>query len=167
MHIDDPTIRYKHILNYLRSSPSSCHPDILPRSLQFPTQDTSSESQLENLIEVRDEAAFLNLAGLHKLCVDEIRLRYGPRFHARDNSASSRLSIQSLQASVHSLHTVLERVETDLRNNILPSRNSETTHPSPQEGGRSLPTPQSWEGPLIQRTQQGRQSVKSPPAGWI
>ena len=128
----------------------------------------SSESQLENLIEVRDEAAFLNLEGLHKLCVDEIRLRYGPKFHARENSSSSRLSIQSLQASVHSLHTVLERVETDLRNNALPC-NFETGHPSPQEaaGVRSPPTPQSWDGPLIQRTQQGQQSLKSPPAGWI
>jgi hypothetical protein len=123
------------------------------------------------LIEVRDEAAFLNLEGLHKLCVDEIRLRYGPKFHARENSSSSRLSIQSLQASVHSLHTVLERVETDLRNNnVLPcSNNSETGHPSPQEaaGVRSPPTPQSWDGPLIQRPQQDRQSLKSPPAGWI
>ena len=119
------------------------------------------------MIEVRDEAAFLNLEGLHKLCVDEIRLRYGPRCHARDNSGSSRLSIQSLQASVHSLHTVLERVETDLRNNILPC-NAETGHPSLQEtGGRSPPTPQSWDGPLIQGIQQGRQSIKSPPVGWI
>ena len=121
------------------------------------------------MIQVRDEAAFLNLEALHKLCVDEIRLRYGPRFHARENSSgSSRLSIQSLQASVHSLHTVLERVETDLRNNVLPS-NSETGHPSPQEavGVRSPPTPQSWDGPLIQRTQQGQQSPKLPPAGWI
>jgi len=102
---------------------------------------------------------------LHKLCVDEIRLRYGPKLHARENSSSSsRLSIQSLQASVHSLHTVLERVETDLRNNVLPS-NSETSHPSPQEAGvRSPPTPQPWDGP---RTQQGRQSPKVPPAGWI
>ena len=130
----------------------------------------SSDSQLENLIQVRDEAAFLNLDGLHKLCVDEIRLRYGPKFHARENSSSSsRLSIQSLQASVHSLHTVLERVETDLRNNVLPS-NSENGHPSPQEaaaGVRSPPTPQPWDGPLIQRTQQGRQSPKTPPTGWI
>ena len=120
-------------------------------------------------MQVRDEAAFLNLEGLHKLCVDEIRLRYGPRFHARENSSnSSRLSIQSLQASVHSLHTVLERVETDLRNNVLPC-NSENGHPSLQEaaGVRSPPTPQSWEGPPIQRTQQGRQSPKVPPAGWI
>lgn len=124
---------------------------------------SSVESQLENLIEVRDEAAFLNLEGLHKLCVDEIRLRYGPKFHARDNSTSSRVSIQSLQASVHSLHTVLERVETDLKNTVLPS-NSETAHSSPQEPARSPPTPQSWDGPLIPRTQQ---SPIPPPAGWI
>ena len=157
-------IRYKHVLNYLRSSPSPYHPDTLPRSLQFPSQD---ESQLENLIEVRDEAAFLNLEGLHKLCIDEIRHRYGPKSHTRDNSTSSRLSIQSLQASVHSLHTVLERVETDLRNSVLPC-SSDTGHPNPPEAAlKSPPTPQSWEGPPIQRTQQGRQSLKSPPAGWI
>ena len=118
------------------------------------------------MIQVRDEAAFLNLEGLHKLCVDEIRLRYGPKFHARENSSSSsRLSIQSLQASVHSLHTVLERVETDLRNNVLPC-NSETSQPSSQEAGvRSPPTPQPWDGPP--QTQQGRQSPNVPPAGWI
>ncbi|KAF8812495.1 hypothetical protein BYT27DRAFT_7133201 [Phlegmacium glaucopus] len=165
--LDRPSAPYKHILNYLRSPPSPYHPDILPHSLQFLTQSTSSESQLEKLIEVRDEAAFLNLDSLHKLCVDEIRLRYGPKFHTRDNSASSRLSIQSLQASVHSLHTVLERVETDLRNNVLPY-SSDISHPSPQEAvGRSPPTPQSWDGPLIQQTQQSRQGLKSPPAGWI
>lgn len=152
------TIRYKHILSYLRSSPSPYHPDVLPRSLQFFTQGT--EFQLEDLIQVRDEAAFLNLEGLHKLCVDEIRLRY-------DNSASSRLSIQSLQASVHSLHTVLERVEADLRNSVFPC-SSDTSHPNFQAAAvRSPPTPQSWDGPLIQRPQQGRQSFKSPPAGWI
>lgn len=176
IHTDSTkTIRYKHILNYLRSSPSPYHPDILPPSLQFLTQDTSSEYQLENLIEVRDEAAFLNLDSLHKLCVDEIRLRYGPKSHTRDNSASSRLSIQSLQASVHSLHTVLERVETDLRNSVLPCNSDTSSHSSSQEAAAvrspptpgSPPTPQSWDGPPIQRTQKGRQSPKSPPAGWI
>jgi len=73
-----------------------------------------------------------------------------------------------LQASVHSLHTVLERVETDLRNNVLPCNPETSSHPSPQEatGVRSPPTPQPWDGP-IQRSQQGRQSPKIPPAGWI
>lgn len=151
---------------------------MLPRALQL-NASTSAQTRLESLIEVRDEAAFLNLEGLHKLCSDEIRLRYGPRLHTRGNSSSA-MSIHSLRASIYSLHTLLERVETDIEATsipplsadtptissakVKPSSPIETTFPA-----RSPPTPQSWEGPRLDERSQSRSSMKrqTPPAGWI
>ncbi|KAF8165292.1 hypothetical protein B0H34DRAFT_671177 [Crassisporium funariophilum] len=166
--LDRPSAPYPHILAYLRAAPVPGQPELLPHSLQ---RHISTHSRLESLVEVRDEAAFLNLEGLHKLCTDEIRIRYGPRLHVRSNSASSGGSIHSLHASVYSLHNILERVETDLRNSISPASSSHDVTKNkagnPQEPARSPATPQSWDGPLLDRQSQGRQSPKNPPAGWI
>lgn len=121
--------RYAHILTYLRTPVVEGQPEVLPRALQLQlgasgsssvssvssSASQSSNTRLEALIEVRDEAAYLNLEGLHKLCTDEMRHRYGPRLHHRGHSSSSVASIHSLHASVYSLHTLIERVETDLR----------------------------------------------------
>jgi len=78
------------------------------------------------LLELRDETAYIGLDSLHKLCTDEIRQRlFG---HARGSSASVNVmtdpgsfpslntgvgSIQSYHASVHSLHTLIEKSEGD------------------------------------------------------
>lgn len=119
--------RYVHILAYLRQPIVDGQPDTLPYALQLHNYTPSSsfspllnlQSRLDTLVELRDEAAYLNLESLHKLCADEIRHRYGPRqyLHQRGNSSSSVPSIHSMQASVYGLQTLPEKVETD-RNSI-------------------------------------------------
>ncbi|PPQ93994.1 hypothetical protein CVT25_009842 [Psilocybe cyanescens] len=181
--LDRPSTPYAHILSYLRSPIVEGQAEVLPRALQAHAP-TSTQVRLESLIEVRDEAAFLNLDGLHRLCSDEIRLRYGPRLHTRGNSSGSGGSIHSLHASIYSLHTLLERVETDLANTSTSSP-SEINAPtvggkkpaSPHETifpSRSPPTPQSWDGPRLEQRSQSRLSQHNqnrqsqpPPAGWI
>lgn len=187
---------YAHILNYLRTPVVAGQPETLPRALQIHASN-STTSKLESLIEARDEAAYLNLEGLYKLCTDEIRLRYGPRVHARGNSTSA-ASLHSLHASVYSMQTLLEHGEaTNERNSIstpaamsdpgMFAKNQSKGAQSAKElasapvgrdsRSRSPPTPQSWEGPgpaLQQRSNsrqsQSRNSVKSlktTPGGWI
>lgn len=113
--------RYIHILAYLRQPIVEGQPDTLPHALQLHNYTPSSlspllnlQSRLDTLIELRDEAAYLNLEGLYRLCADEIRHRYGPRqfLHQRGNSSSSVPSIHSMQASVYGLQTLPEKVET-------------------------------------------------------
>ncbi|KAJ3513273.1 hypothetical protein NLJ89_g3038 [Agrocybe chaxingu] len=174
--LDRSSAPYAHILSYLRSPVIEGQPDSLPRALQF-LGSSPSQSRLETLIEVRDEAAYLNLDGLYKLCVEEIRHRYGPRYHHRGNSSAS---IHSLHASVYSLHTLLEKVETDIRQSVstpeaglgLTARRSKQPSPSGETTAKSPPTPQSWDGPLLEQAQrsESRQSCSNPksaPAGWI
>ena len=177
--------RYIHILNYLRSPVVEGQPDSLPRALQL-INSPAIQSRLENLIEVRDEAAFLGLEDLQRLCIEDIRMRCGPRLHTHGNSAGG--SVHSLHASVYSLRTLSEHSETGLMNpptsptpqsadiaTPTPTRKSKTqvktiTETSPLQS--SPPTPQSWEGPILEQRSQSRQSKvrenpKSPPAGWI
>ncbi|CAA7259816.1 unnamed protein product [Cyclocybe aegerita] len=171
--LDRPSAPYAHILSYLRSLAIEGQPDSLPRALQL-LGSSPSQSRLETLIEVRDEAAYLNLEGLYKLCAEEIRHRYGPRYHHRGNSSAS---IHSLHASVYSLHTLLEKVETDIRQSIstpeagvgLAARRSKQPSPSGETTAKLPPTPQSWDGPLFQRSEsrQSHSNPKSAPAGWI
>ncbi|KAF8076469.1 hypothetical protein FPV67DRAFT_1407125 [Lyophyllum atratum] len=167
--LDRPSAPYAHILNYLRSpigSPEA--PETLPRGVQM---QSPSHLRLESLLELRDEAAYLNLEGLHKLCTDEIRLRHGPRLHTRGQSASTIGSTHSLRTSVYSLHALLERVETDMRSNPRDSHSSgsRSTKGSPTEmrALRSPPTPQSWNGAPRGRSEGRSSPVRSPPAGWI
>lgn len=160
-------------------------PDSLPRALQL-INSSAIQTRLDNLIEVRDEAGFLGLEDLQRLCTEEIRMRYGPRLHTRGNSAGG--SVHSLHASVYSLRTLSEHSETDLTNlpttpppqsadiaistlvrkSKAPAKTTKETSPSRS----SPPTPQSWEGPILEQRSQSRQSkvreyAKSPPAGWI
>ena len=149
--------------------PEGGQPETLPRALQLPAS-TSSSARLESLIEVRDEAAFLALDGLHKLCTDEIRLRYGPRLHSRGQSSSA--SLHSHNASVCSATTLAEHAEQQHPHphagppSPLPSSDSFSNN-TPR--GKQPPTPQSWDGDQRSQSRQSltRQSLKSPPAGWI
>ncbi|KAF8205030.1 hypothetical protein BJ912DRAFT_1073738, partial [Pholiota molesta] len=111
LFLDRASSPYAHVLSYLRSPVVEGQPEMLPRALQLQAS-TGANVRLESLIEVRDEAAFLGLEGLHKLCTDEIRLRYGPRLHTRGQSSTSAISIHSHRASVYSSHTLAERGES-------------------------------------------------------
>ncbi|KAG6857109.1 hypothetical protein H0H87_009670 [Tephrocybe sp. NHM501043] len=155
LFLDRPSTPYTHIFNYLRSLPgSSDAPETLPRSVQM----LPSHQRLEGLLELRDEAAYLGLDGLHKLCVDEIRMRHAHRLHSRGQSSSS---------LAQSLHVLLERVESDMHPSPRDSRSSHSR--STKEGSvdmRSPPTPESWNG--SSRVQHSPAPARSPPAaGWI
>ncbi|KAG5638193.1 hypothetical protein H0H81_001290 [Sphagnurus paluster] len=171
--LDRPSNPYTHILNYLRSPVASLEaPETLPRSILM---HSSSNTRLECLLELRDEAAYLNLEPLQKLCTDEIRMRNGPRLHMRGYSSSTAASAQSLHASVYSLHTLLERVESDIRSNPRDSNGSDgkSTKCSPADTAPSrslIPTPQSWKGNPRGRSEGRYSLVRSPPeapTGWI
>ncbi|EDR12873.1 uncharacterized protein LACBIDRAFT_323678 [Laccaria bicolor S238N-H82] len=148
--LDRSSAPYAHVLNYLRS------PTGLPASIP-----RAAHGRLENLIELRDEAAYLGLDGLHKLCTDEIKLRHAPRLHSRGSSTGTTLaSVHSLHGSVYSLHTPSERVEPDMAATF-----SQSSCKSPCDvllPARSPPTPQSWEGPRSLPRQ-----TPPAPAGWI
>ncbi|KAG6917912.1 hypothetical protein DXG01_000521 [Tephrocybe rancida] len=166
LFLDRPSTPYTHVFNYLRAAPGSPDtPETLPRSIQM----LPSHQRLEGLLELRDEAAYLGLENLHKLCMDEIRMRHGPRLHSRGHSSST--LAQSLQASVYSLHSLMERVDSDMQ----PSpRDSHSSDSKSSKGSvdmtiaRSPATPQSWNGPS-RRQSGGRHSPAQspPPAGWI
>ncbi|KAG1768148.1 hypothetical protein EDD22DRAFT_772428 [Suillus occidentalis] len=97
--LDRPSAPYAHILSYLRTPlfiPE--HPATIPRAVQLAS---SSRARLEALLELRDEASYLGLDELFKLCNDEICNRHSTAIHARAGSMSS-------SASIHSLHTVQE-----------------------------------------------------------
>jgi len=113
-----PRVRYAHILTYLRSPLGT--PE-LAESLPHPVrlQPSFSQSRLEALLDLRDEAAYLDLEDLHKLCSDEIRHRQPPPSlrsftHSRGLGSTGGLGfwptrpIQSQHASVYSLHTLVE-----------------------------------------------------------
>lgn len=134
---------YAHILTYLRTpppSPSFSHPfaqtqlseptEILPRAVSLRSlshSDPSYSSNFEALLELRDEAAFLGLEALHKLCMDELRLRTAPSSrptHTRGQSSTSMASMSmgrgdsvhsmhaSIYSSIHGMQPLLERVES-------------------------------------------------------
>ena len=162
---------YAHILHYLRSplgTPDS--PELLPRSIQL---QSSSHARLEMLLELRDEASFLGLQDLYKLCVDQIRLRSAPCAHTRNPSANPNPnpseSVHSLHGSIHSLHALLERVESDIRSQRDShdgKRRSKDSHEAIP--ARSPPTPQSWNGRSRSRsTSRPPPPAKPAPAGWI
>jgi hypothetical protein len=124
--------------------------------------------RLEALMELRDEAAYLQLEGLRKLCIDEIRHRQSPKLHARGLSSCTIASNHSMNASVSSLHTLLEKGEADFRHEARRSKDSDSR--SLKDASRLIPTPQSWKDPTGERTHK-RPSLgppmRSAPAGWI
>ncbi|KAJ4478173.1 hypothetical protein J3R30DRAFT_3290075 [Lentinula aciculospora] len=115
--LDRPSAPYLHILNYLRSPVGSAEvPETLPRAVQL--QPTNSQNRLEALLELRDEASYLDLDELYKLCSDEIRQRQPvlqprlPRTHSRgqnSNSTSAGYGVDSQHTSLSSMHTLLDR----------------------------------------------------------
>ncbi|KAG2056367.1 hypothetical protein BDR06DRAFT_952850 [Suillus hirtellus] len=124
--LDRPSAPYAHILSYLRTPPFiSEHPAIIPRAIQLAS---SSRARLVALLELRDEANYLGLDELFKLCNDEICNRCSTAIHARAGSMSS-------STSFHSLHTVQEGGEPCEmgRSSSRSSRKSTGATPPPRE----------------------------------
>ncbi|KAJ7781180.1 hypothetical protein B0H16DRAFT_1404449 [Mycena metata] len=152
--LDRPSEPYVHILSYLRSPCSSPEgPEVLP--------PRAASAGLDTLLELRDEASYLGLDGLHKLCVEEIRQQHRSRPRSSRGHSAGAGSLHSLHASVTSLHTMLERVERQSHSRA-PSKDVE------EPAARSLPTPESFAGGRHTRSQTRQGSLRSPPpAGWI
>ena len=175
----DLTLRdsYATILSYLRSS-SSSNPNraMLPMTVQLVHNYT--QERLEALLELRDEAAFLKLVELHGLCEDELRSRQGTVLfnkHYSDDSGTLG-SMRSQQASVYSLHTVPERVESDTQSNSrlsktsiakeqhLRAKSKDSKCDSEIQSARQLSSPESRAGSRAGTT---NSPPRPQPAGWI
>jgi len=169
--------RYAHILNYLRTPVMPGSSDCLPRSLRL-AGSPNTASTLDALIDVREEAAFLGLDSLYRLCSDEIRQRYSPKqMHARGNSSSN----VNVHNSTHSLHTLVERAETPLNNTLSSSSTGSTSSapvkPKPQRMNTDpkgpVPVPAVVPEQHISLHKKANASVSSlaaltsPPPGWI
>lgn len=78
-----PHARYSHILTYLRSPTTN---PTLPRTACLGSCSSQSPERLEALLELRDEAKYLGLEELYRLCCDELRQRQG---HIRGGGGGS------------------------------------------------------------------------------
>ncbi|KAL0070708.1 hypothetical protein AAF712_001929 [Marasmius tenuissimus] len=194
--LDRPSAPYAHVLNYLRTPvPASGLPEILPRAVQL--QPSYTQTRLEALLELRDEAAYLELDGLYKLCNEEIKLRQHaspPRLHSRNQSRTIQSSTVPGRTSVQSHHAVIQSFPNELSTSDTESRRpklvpkspgSFTQRPHATTGSidstarvRSPPTPQSWMTDARSSAASGASSTRSrsiprtgvmnnPPAGWI
>jgi hypothetical protein len=116
---------------YLRSAPSTPEcPTMLPHAVQL---ISSSTSRLEALLDLRDEASYLDLDELQQLCNAEIRHRESIFSHTQVGSSGS-------DRSLHSVHTFRERPVSEPDRANGPSneahRDSIVTHRSaPKERG--------------------------------
>ncbi|KZT12469.1 uncharacterized protein LAESUDRAFT_733152 [Laetiporus sulphureus 93-53] len=107
--LDRPSAPYAHIISYLRTPPSTPeHPAVLPRAVQLAS---NSSSRLDALLELRDEACYLELDELYKLCNDELRQRQSRMsaisLHVRGFSSGASSS------SIRSVNTLQEIAEMD------------------------------------------------------
>ncbi|KAF7332109.1 hypothetical protein MKEN_00091600 [Mycena kentingensis (nom. inval.)] len=156
LFLDRPSEPYVHILNYLRTlEPTEGQgPELLP--------PRAAQASLDVLIELRDEASFLGLDGLYRLCVDEIALAHRRRMRPRTpRTQSSERSLPSMHGSVNSLHTLSEQMPAQ-------HQHSRSLNGVDQIGEHHQPppTPESWSGTRA-RSQPRYNSLRPPPAGWI
>ncbi|KAF5390673.1 hypothetical protein D9757_002745 [Collybiopsis confluens] len=190
--LDRPSAPYSHILNYLRSPVGSAEiPETLPRAARL--LPNNSHSRLEALLEVRDEAAYLELDDLYKLCTVELQRQPVlqprlPRTHSRgqsSTSASSKSGYESQHTSVSSMHTLLDRsAHQHVRAKEFSTINEDDNH-SPESSDdssatsigknmRSPPTPESWKerrdsgsSSSVKSRHLGKNPTYTAPAGWI
>ncbi|KAF8843135.1 hypothetical protein BDN67DRAFT_964777 [Paxillus ammoniavirescens] len=162
--LDRPSAPYAYILSYLRSLPGTPEqPEVLPHAVQL---RSSSRSRLESLLELRDEASYLGLDELHKLCCYEINHRHSATLstHARGASGSSAVSI-------HSLHTVIEQCQPcqEVRCSQVSSDTTRIGRFAAVEFGLDSPSvPRHSSHRERSRTRKDPEDgMKSPPLGWI
>ncbi|KZT36828.1 hypothetical protein SISSUDRAFT_1120703 [Sistotremastrum suecicum HHB10207 ss-3] len=85
--LDRPSAPYTHIMAYLRTPVAEGVIPSLPRSVQLGF--SSSQSRLEALLELRDEAKYLDLQELYRLCTEELQHRRPSPRHSRGTSIAS------------------------------------------------------------------------------
>ncbi|KAH0840129.1 hypothetical protein J3R83DRAFT_1106 [Lanmaoa asiatica] len=159
---------YVHVLAYLRSLPGTPErPEVLPRAAQL---GSMSPSRLESLLELRDEASYLGLVELYKLCCHEIS-----RFHRSPLPTTSTAAAGVLRGktgSVHSFRTVIEQCQPHPE--VQPS---ELQPVSKGNGGartakfafRDSGSSSSCENKdvLVRQGRGVKYEMRSPPVGWI
>jgi hypothetical protein len=101
---------------YLRSAPSTPEcPAMLPRSVQL---ISSPSIRLEALLEIRDEASYLDLEELYQLCNAEIRHRESVTTQTRVGSGVSVHSVHTFRESPSSEHHAEEPSNETVRDSI-------------------------------------------------
>jgi len=174
MHVflDRPSAPYAHVLAYLRSPPSTPeNPAVLPRAVQL---TGSSTSRLEALLELRDEARYLDLEELYKLCNDELRLRQarpspGPLgLHIRGLSSASSASLRS----VTTLRDIAEdevgmAAENSRDSGFASLRAKKSSKANSDKSGTPTPTPGAQRGRTTTRREAVGSQRPKPQPGWI
>lgn len=147
--------RYTHILAYLRTPPSPDQPGVLPRAVRL--SHNYLPARVETLLELRDEANFLNLQELVRLCTEEINKFTSFAAYSKSNASTSASVKSSKRPSIthaqshHQLGIKIKTLSTHSQltedpNEIdpcIPTPNSSA--PSSREGSRhestATPTP--------------------------
>lgn len=130
------------------------NPEVLPRAALL---GSASRARLETLLELRDEACYLGLQDLYKLCCEQINQRHSLLSHSRDVSGSTAVSIRSL-------HTVIE--QGPLTQEVRSSRlSSDTARSEPQDVPHHSSLHRERSVSKIQ--EEHGVGPKSPPSGWI
>ncbi|PFH52776.1 hypothetical protein AMATHDRAFT_138995 [Amanita thiersii Skay4041] len=162
--LDRPSTPYAHILTYLRAAACQQEQLMLPFGVQLIPNCT--QDRIEALIELRDEAAFLGLTELHGLCEDELNSGQASRALSKSYSNGSNTlgSQHSSPASIYSLHTLIERAETNDRSGS-PSSLSDSRCQG-RGSAKPTPTPESWKADHSRKPSRCNPSGP-PPAGWI
>ncbi|KAI0750699.1 hypothetical protein C8Q80DRAFT_1099343 [Daedaleopsis nitida] len=137
--LDRPSAPYAHILTYLRSPTST--PDssaILPHGARL----NGCASRVEALIELHDEAAYLGLEELQRLCADELRHRQpsppglgGLGLHMRGLSNGSSKSLHTLREAVEPIEPVVKAAQRNSDDSGFASTGAGTR----KSGGSSEP----------------------------
>ncbi|KAG6334147.1 hypothetical protein ID866_4935 [Astraeus odoratus] len=159
--LDRPSAPYAHILTYLRSVlPSPENPGVLPRAALL---GSGSRARMETLLELRDEASYLGMEELYKLCCDQLNQRHSVLSQSRDVSSSA-LSVRSLQ-------TVIEQC-TPSEEVCSFRRSTDTTRSSTVAESTVAPPVVPCQSSLQERSaSKTRMEVhvgrKTPPLGWI
>ncbi|KAH9943457.1 uncharacterized protein BXZ73DRAFT_40786 [Epithele typhae] len=124
--LDRPSAPYVHILSYLRSPPSTPG---TPASLPHGVRLNGLCARMESLLELRDEACYLGLDELQKLCLDELRHRQaspapagmGLGLHMRGFSTSS-ASASSRSLPVHVFREASEQSQLSKPSSLAESK---------------------------------------------
>ncbi|KAI0638169.1 hypothetical protein C8Q77DRAFT_1153838 [Trametes polyzona] len=182
--LDRPSAPYAHILTYLRSPHSTPgSPATVPHAARL----NGSSARLEALLELRDEACYLGLDELERICNDELRHHrqatpssLGLGLHMRGFSNASNHSARSL----HTLRERAEPGEVDGLDKAALRKSDDSGFASGEAGARRSGSSAELDGPwpsppaLTQRTQallreksprkDGFSSLKAKPTGeWI